>query len=298
MQRYRGVVCDVRYRPTDRLTGYNLFRARLGNRDIGIYALVQYFKPHDLSSKFDFGFKRFAGCSVICGSFHFLDRVASQRQQFGNCDAALIAYDGVYDIACLIIDFKGRALQERAGRQAVDRVIILGLFGDLNLALLRGIFPYDFRRFAALDAECLYFLVPDITRRSFNLLGIILAFLQIVLQFDITVRIRSVFANDIIVFILDEEAHTADRLTCHRVNLADTDAGKLCIFKGDSGQLTSLDDHILRCAIQTVAVRCFDFGHDIDAILKAGNSYKAGRIARVFTDQLTSSFFHTEFCTR
>ena len=164
--------------------------------------------------------------------------------------------------------------------------------------MLRSIFPHDFRRFAALDAECLYFFIPDVARCSFDLLGIVFAFLQIVLQFDITVRIRSVFANDIIVFILDEEAHTADRLTCHRVNLADTDAGKLRIFKGDCGQLTSLDDHILRGAVQTVAVRCFDFGHNIYAVLKTRNSYKAGRIARILANQFARGFFHTEFCTR
>ena len=165
----------------------------------------------------------------------------------------------------------------------------------MDLTLPRGVLPDDLSCLALLHAEGALLLIADIPGCSLHLFRIVLSFFQILLQFDVAVAVRRVLADQILVFVLNDEANAADRLAGNAVDLLDAHRGQLDIFKFYGGQFASLYDNILRSGIQTIAVRGLDLGYDIDAVLQTGNVDQTGRIGGILTDALAVYLLNLEF---
>ena len=160
-----GIIGHAADRPLHLHTRRYLLWPGFADYNIGVNALVQNLQTDDLACKLDFRFKGFAGYTVIVRCLGFLDGVTTQRQQLGDCKAALVGNYRVYNILCLVVDLKGCALQERTCGQTIDTVVVLGLFDDLDLTILRGVFPDDFGGFTTLYAEGTLLRVADISLR-------------------------------------------------------------------------------------------------------------------------------------
>ena len=91
----------------------------------------------------------------------------------------------------------------------------------------------------------------------------------------------------------------ADRHTCKRlfrdgIIFVDLQMGQFLILELQNGGLTGFQLHLLRCVVQFVAVRRFDFDGDIPAGIQFRDRYKAIASCGILTDQFTVHFGQTE----
>ena len=103
-----------------------------------------------------------AAHAVVGRGLGLPDGVAAQRQGLGGGQTALVALDGVHQIAGLVVDLEHSPLQQRTGRQAVGGVVVGGLFDDLDLRGDGDVLPLDQRGLASSNIHRFHLGVGDI----------------------------------------------------------------------------------------------------------------------------------------
>ena len=128
-----GIVGDAGQHIVHRLARHGLLGSGLGDGHPGGQALVGHLEAEDLALMLQVGGQLLVAHAVVGRGLGLPDGVAAQRQGLGGCQTALVALDGVHQIAGLVVDLEHSPLQQRTGRQAVGGVVVGGLLHDLDL---------------------------------------------------------------------------------------------------------------------------------------------------------------------
>ena len=128
-----GIVGDAGQDIVHRLACHGLPGSGLGDGHPGGQALVGHLEAEDLALMLQVGGQLLVTHAVVGRGLGLPDGIAAQGQGLGGGQTALVALDGVHQIAGLVVDLEHSPLQQRTGRQAVGGVVVGGFFHDLDL---------------------------------------------------------------------------------------------------------------------------------------------------------------------
>ena len=228
-------------------------------------------------------------------SLGFPYEVPAQRQRIGGCNTSGICGNRINNTSGFSIFNLENCTRQQAALQLIGNGIILrGFLDHLNLTEYRCVFYDQFGRFAAVDTQSTNSVVQHITLCGCNLLDLQLNFAlaigQNVIEFDITVLICGIFADQIVGLVFHKETNTVNAFLRYGIDFLNADTCQLLILKLHGCQLTGFHDHVLRRTVQSVTFGTRILRYHINASLQAANRCQTCRIGRIFANHFTICF--------
>ena len=206
--------------------------------------------------------------SVVFRGLDLPDGVPGQWELLGYRPAPAVAANGVHHVPGLIIDFKHCSFQQRPGRQAIGRVVVRGLFDELNLRCDRRVFPDNLRSLTSGHINGFELGIRDI--------ALVVQFPQViaatageVVDVDISPLVAHIFTDGIFPTVVQQEGHTVNALAGGGGNLVDQDTAERLVGNGQLCGLSIFHSEIVWSVIQLVAISRLGFNGVIVPVLQS-----------------------------
>ena len=157
----------------------------------------------------------------------------------------------------------------------------------MDLTRHSTIFPLDLRAFATFDIDGLILLIANIAIRRLQFTQVVLSGYQLIINVDVAVLIRRVFADRVLPRIIEYELDTINACTSRCIDLVDHDRGHALVGDLYRCGLAILDAGIDGCGIECVSVFRFALNNGVPATLCVRNTDDTIAVCGVGAEDLT-----------
>ena len=249
-----GVIADAADGPAHDVVIHRLRVTGLLDGDAGRDNGVGHIQLNDLSGKLDVSGEHGGIQTVVRGGLNFLHGIDTERELLGRADAVLVGLELIHDVILLVIDSEDSAGEGSASRKTIDGTVALRGLDDLNLTKFGSVLPLNHSSIASQNREALDLVIEDVALGCHDFADVILAVLNGLVQVDIALVVRLVFADGGHGAVVHDELNALDTLAGHGVDFVDKHGCGGGVLKLEGLGLALLHFDFLRSGVEQVAL--------------------------------------------
>jgi len=279
-----GVIADAADGPAHDVVIHRLRVTSLLDGDAGRDNGVGHIQLHDLSGKLNVSGEHGGVQSVVRGGLNFLHGIDTERELLGRADAVFVGLELIHDVVLLVIDSEDSAGEGSASGETVDRTVALRGLDDLNLTQFGSVLPFNHGGVASQNGEALDLVIEDVALGCHDFTDVILAVLKGLIQMDVALVVRLIFADRCHGAVVHDELNALDTLFGYGVDFVDKHRCGGGVLELEGLGLALLHFDFLRSRVEQVALGGLDFGQLIPTVIEVGELDDAQFIRHIGSD--------------